>query len=705
MPTTLMATHYDLGVVALSLLVAAYASYVALDLARRVRGHDAYSSALWTIGGALVLGSGIWSMHFVGMMAMRLPIETGYDPLRTLFSWAAAVTVSMLALRVAACDVLRPLTLLGGALAMGAGISAMHYTGMAALELAPPIVWRPGLVALSVLIACAASASALVIFFAMRRLHGLRARAAQVAAALVMGAAISGMHYTGMAAADFPIDALCLSADGLGGRSLATMVVLATLILLSLTLFTSILDARLHARASRLADSLQSVNEQLQDANAELQRLAFMDPLTDLANRALFEERLREALDRVDLYACPQHGKRLAVLFIDLDGFKPINDSYGHGEGDAVLRQVAARLHAAARGNDTAARVGGDEFVLLQEDIDGVTDAVALAGRVLHALAQPYQLSGRQVTLSCSIGVAVYPDHGHRDMLMTSADVAMYVAKRAGGSTYAVFEPQMHADARQQMELQQALRGAGERGELQLHYQPKIDSLSGRTLGLEALLRWEHPQLGPISPSVFIPVAERFGQILAIGDWVIDEACRQLAAWRREGTVACVAINLSMHQLRQPDLAARMRQMLQRHGVVPSQLICEITETVAMDDTEAIERVMQQLTELGVELSIDDFGTGYSSLAYLRKLRVQQLKIDAGFVRDLASSGDARAVVSAVVRLAHALGLRVVAEGVETGEQRTILVDMGCDELQGFYFAQPMTAQALEAAGLLAGRA
>jgi diguanylate cyclase (GGDEF)-like protein len=428
-----------------------------------------------------------------------------------------------------------------------------------------------------------------------------------------------------------------------------------------------------------------------------------MDPLTDLANRALFEERLGRALDRADRSADRKspHPARLAVLFIDLDGFKPINDSYGHGEGDAVLCQVAARLRAISRDGDMPARVGGDEFVLLAEDIGGVADARAAAGRVLQALAQPYQLSSRQVTLSCSIGVVVYPDHGHRDVLMTSADAAMYAAKRAGGSTYAVFESQMHVDARRQMELQQALRGAAERGELALHYQPKIDSQSGRTLGLEALLRWTHPQLGAVSPGVFIPIAERFGLIIAIGDWVIEQACRQLAAWAREGITLCVAINLSAHQLRLPDLIERLRQALQRHGVAARQLICEITETVAMEDTEATERTLQQLGELGVELSIDDFGTGYSSLAYLRKLRVQQLKIDHGFVRDLADSADARAVVSAVVQLAHALGLRVVAEGVETPEQRAILVDMGCDELQGFYFARPMPAQALASAGLL----
>lgn len=704
MSLTYLQPTYQPGVVALSVLIATYASYVALDLARRVRDQDPYFSAIWTVGGALVFGSGIWSMHFVGMLAMHLPIAIGYDPWLTLLSWIAAVAVSALALWLAARDTLHSLTLLGGALAMGSGIATMHYTGMAAMALTPVIDWHPELVVLSILIAFAASAVALLIFFGMRRLSGLRARGAQAGAALLMGLAISGMHYTGMAAAQFPAGAICLSAHELGGQSLGTMVGLGSLILLSITLFTSVLDARLQARASGLASSLQSVNAQLLGANDELQRLAFVDPLTALPNRSLFEDRLEHALHRVDRSASrpgQRTTSRLAVLFIDLDGFKPINDSYGHSAGDMVLRDVADRLRTIARASDTPSRVGGDEFVVLLEDVSGVADAVALAERVLGALVRPFQLPDRQVTLSCSIGVVVYPDHGHRDRLMASADVAMYAAKHAGGSTYAVFEPHMHADAREQLDLQQALREALDRHELHLHYQPKICSHSGRLLGLEALLRWNHPTRGAIGPSVFVPIAERFGLIVAIGDWVIEEVCRQVAAWTRAGLSMNVAINLSAYQLRQSELVSHLEQALQRHSVAPGQLICEITETVAMEDTEATQRVMRALAELGVELSIDDFGTGYSSLAYLRKLRVQQLKIDGGFVRDLAASGDARAVVSAVIQLAHALSLRVVAEGVETDEQRRTLIELGCDELQGFLFAHPMAADALADAGLL----
>jgi len=695
---------YDDGGVLLSVLIAVYASYVALDLARRVRDKGRGSVILWTVGGALVMGTGIWSMHFVGMLAMSLPISITYDPLLTLLSWLVAVGVSVISLRIAARDQLAPSAWLIGALVMGAGICGMHYIGMTAMLLTPIIIWNMWLVAASAGIAILASAVALRVLFSMRQLHGLRAYLTQGAAALIMGAAIAGMHYTGMAAASFPAGAICQTINGLGGHNLGTMVVFASLILLSITLLTSIFDARLQARAFTMAQSLEEANQQLQGANAELQRMVFRDPLTGLANRALLEDRLEHALNRISQQATFP-GKRtfakLAVLFIDIDGFKPVNDSYGHTAGDHVLRQVSTRLSELARDTDTVARIGGDEFLLLLEDVQGASDAVVLADRILHSLTVPLQLIDREISLSCSIGIALFPDHAARDRLISCADAAMYVAKHNGGNTYAIYERHMQSGASGQMDLQQALRGAIRRNEFELHYQPKIDGSSGKLVGLEALLRWKNGSLGTVQPEVFIPLAERFGLIVAIGDWVIEAVCRQLERWSHEGIPMRVAINLSGYQLRQPDLVARMCHLFERYSVDPKQVTCEVTESVAMEDTASTQRVLRQLSELGVSLSIDDFGTGYSSLAYLRQLRVQQLKIDRSFIRDLDTSSDARAVVDAVIRLAHSLSLRVVAEGVETVEQYAALVELGCDELQGFYFAQPMTANALIESGLL----
>ena len=445
--------------------------------------------------------------------------------------------------------------------------------------------------------------------------------------------------------------------------------------------------------------ALTKANLQLESANEELRRRAFIDPLTGLPNRMLFEDRLLHAMqryDRDDDSRARREPCKLAVLFVDLDGFKPINDMLGHAVGDEVLKEAARRLRTATRDSDTVARIGGDEFVLLAEDVSDVADCASLANRVIQVLAQPLEVQGHQVTLSGSVGVALYPEHGDRMKLVQNADAAMYTAKRAGGNTYALFESRMNEGLQEQLSLQHDLRHALERGELQLHYQPKIDARLGRLQGVEALLRWQHPTRGMVGPNVFIPIAERFGLINGLGNWVIEESCRQMRVWADEGLSMNVAINLSVHQLRTEELVPRIESALARYQVMPSQLLCEITESVAMEDIESTQRAFEELSRIGVYLSIDDFGTGYSSLSYLRQLPARQLKIDRSFVADIEVRPDARAIVSAVIQLAHQLGLRVVAEGVETEGQRDILLVLQCDELQGYLLARPMAVEALD---------
>jgi diguanylate cyclase (GGDEF)-like protein len=698
--------RYDLWVVFASILLACFASFVALDLAKRVRAKDGRVARTWWIAGSIAMGTGIWAMHFVGMLAFSLPMVLGYTRLLTFGSWGAAVAVSGVALSVAGRGTLTPRRLAGGALTMGAGICVMHYTGMAALDMVPGIVWRWDLVALSAAIAVAASAAALLIFFWLRRASSPRRNLAyQIAAAIVMGLAISGMHYTGMAAARFPEGTVCLSANALGGDSLGTLVLLASAAMLAVTLFTSIRDARMQDKTARSADLLRvanahlgAANAQLRSANEELQRRVDIDALTGLPTRRLFEDRLAHAIARNErtegsIAARDKHG--LAVLFINLDRFRPVNDSFGHAAGDIVLEQAASRLRSTARNSDTVARVGGDGFLVLMEDAASVADCETLARRLIEALERPFDVLNRQVEISGSVGIAVYPDHGQRDKLAAHAEAAMHVAKRLGGGTCALFESKMEAGALEQVSLLNDLRHAIELGQLSLHYQPKIDGQRGQIRGVEALLRWQHPQRGMVSPVVFIPIAERSGLIVGLGNWVIDEACRQMQAWADVGVRMRVAVNVSAHQLRKDDLVERIRQALDRHQVEASQLLCEITESVAMEDIKSTQRVFEGLERIGVYLSIDDFGTGYSSLSYLRQLPAKQLKIDRSFVNDLESSSDARAIVDAVTRLAHALGLLVVAEGVETEGQRDILLQLGCDELQGYFFAKPMPADAL----------
>jgi diguanylate cyclase len=563
----------------------------------------------------------------------------------------------------------------------------------------PGIVWDWRLVALSVVIAVAASATALGIFFWLRAMDEGKSPIRQMLSSLVMGAAIAGMHYTGMEAAGFPVGSVCRSADALGSDHLASAVALACTVVLLLALLTSQYDARVRRNTRRMEVSLQQANENLKAANDELRKRAFIDPLTGLANRLLFEDRLRHAVARVDRsvgQVASRNAEKVAVLFIDLDGFKPVNDSFGHAAGDAVLKEVAQRLRAEIRESDTAARVGGDEFLLLIEAAGSMADSVALAQRVLVSVARPYDLGTERVAVSASIGIAIHPDHGPAERIVIHADAAMYAAKAMGRNTYAVFESSMGNAAQEQMSLQSDLKNAVAKGQMELHYQPKMNGALAKFSGVEALLRWNHPERGQISPALFIPLAERFGLIGSLGDWIIHEACRQMAEWAQAGTNMRVAINVSAHQLRDPRLVQKIETTLQQHGVSPSRLLCEITESVAMEDVETTQRTFEGLAKIGVFLSIDDFGTGFSSLSYLRKLPARQLKIDKSFVLDLETSRDARAVVDAVIRLAHALSLRVVAEGVETQGQRDILLKMGCDELQGFLLARPMAARDLQ---------
>ncbi len=687
-----LAHYYSTWGVIASFLIASFASYVALDLAKRVRTPERLVASIWLIGGSVTMGTGIWCMHFVGMLSFSLVIDLGYTVGLTIVSWVTAVLVSAIALFVASRPTMTARHVIVGALAMGLGICAMHYLGMAALDMQPGIVWDMGLVAASAVIAVVASAAALLIFAGLRRVSERKGLLLQPVAAMVMGLAICGMHYTGMEAAQFPLDSLCLSADALAGLQLGTIVSVSTIALLAMTLFTSVMDARMRS-------SLTAANVQLESANEELRRRAFLDPLTGLPNRLLFEDRLAHALQRYHRQhnhrQISQDGSKIAVLFVDLDGFKPVNDLLGHAIGDEVLKEAARRLILVTRDSDTVARIGGDEFIVLVEDVSDIADCATLARRLIEAFSEPLEINGRKVTLSGSVGVAMYPDHGDHDQLVIHADAAMYTAKRAGGGTYALFESHMDdgGHALEQLNLLSDLRHAIERKELELHYQPKVDARMGGFRGVEALLRWKHPLRGMIGPGVFIPIAERFGLINSLGNWVIDEACRQMRVWADSGMKIHVAINLSVHQLRTENLASRIQEALTRHQVDPAQLLCEITETVAMEDIGSTQRAFEALSQIGVYLSIDDFGTGYSSLSHLRQLPACQLKIDRSFVADITSRPDAKAIVGAVIQLAHQLGLRVVAEGVETEEQRNILLDLQCDELQGFLLGKPMSVE------------
>jgi diguanylate cyclase len=408
-----------------------------------------------------------------------------------------------------------------------------------------------------------------------------------------------------------------------------------------------------------------------------------------LLPRVAFEAALDAAAQR-----CDDERRSLCVLFVDIDGFTAVNDAHGHDIGDRVLRKLAERLHRATPDKRAATRAGGDEFLLLLEaDLAAAQD---LARRIQAALAEPLvQGGGRPLQFAASIGIATYPRHGSRARLVAQAHSALRSVKQAGGGAWAVFEPRMAADQREQAALIADLRNAIARHQFQLVYQPKVDAHTLEVTAAEALLRWQHPERGAVSPAVFVPLAERHGLIDEIGNWVVDEACRQAGTWRAAGLRMRVAINLSAHQMRQPDLVPRLLGALAANRLQPDRFTVEITESLALEDAPVTQRTFAALRAAGLHVSIDDFGAGQTSLAYLRRLPAEELKMDRSLVDDLATSADARAIAEAVIRLAHALERRVVAEGVETTAQRDWLQRMGCDELQGHLFARPMSATAL----------
>ncbi|HVT99597.1 MAG TPA: bifunctional diguanylate cyclase/phosphodiesterase, partial [Acidobacteriaceae bacterium] len=448
-----------------------------------------------------------------------------------------------------------------------------------------------------------------------------------------------------------------------------------------------ILDMRLDERTALLAAGLA-------DAKEELKFLALHDSLTKLPNRTLLADRLEQEIQNAQ-----REQSRFTVLSMDIDGFRQINDAWGMATGDQLLIEIAARLRESLRARDTIARLGGDEFVVLA-DTQQPGDAAQLAEKLLDIVRQPIVIDGHELRVSMSIGIAIYDG---REPLpgdaLRNADAAMNHAMALGHNCYVFFESSMSDDAQNQLQMVQDLRRAEERGELVLHYQPKYAAEDGRLIGAEALLRWRHPLRGLVPPGDFIPLAEKTGLIFQIGRWVLDEACRQMRAWRDAGHQGwTLSVNLSALQFNHPDLIDLVRISLERYRLEPHYLTLEITESTAMHDANNSLAILQQLDQMGVRISIDDFGTGYSSLLYLKRLPASELKIDRGFVRDLMHDTEDAAIITAIVALGRALGLKIVAEGVETREQQEFLKRLGCTSLQGFLLGRPMPADEFEKA-------
>ena len=479
--------------------------------------------------------------------------------------------------------------------------------------------------------------------------------------------------------------AVSTAVEVLAGWSVALRTASSLLVALALLVATGF--------SLRQLDRLQRESAARRESEARVETLANSDALTGLPNRTLLRDRVAQAI------AQAQRDERLvALLFVDLDRFKFVNDSWGHAFGDALLIEVARRLSRAVRTGDTVARLGGDEFAVLLPSIKRPHAAARVAQKVLDALAAPVRLEGRAVPLTGSAGISVFPADGDSlEALLQNADAAMYRAKDRGRGGFQFYQADMGRQARERVEMESALHEALPRGELVLHYQPQVALADGRVCGFEALMRWTRPGQGPVSPARFIPVAEESGLIVPLGKWALVEACRQAAAWRRDGRGHFrIAVNLSARQFWQDRVASAVRAALERTGADPTCLEVEITESVVLRDVDQVTRSLRQLRDLGVTVAIDDFGTGYSSLAYLRSLPIDKVKIDKAFLRGTPEDPDARAFVAEIIRLAHVLQLEVVAEGVEHAGQAAFLREAGCERIQGFLFSPALPEEECE---------
>ncbi|MGC8212552.1 putative bifunctional diguanylate cyclase/phosphodiesterase [Ralstonia pseudosolanacearum] len=663
-------------------------TFAALDAATRLPGGASIAKRrVWRLACGVILGAGLWSGLWLAEAGLhRLPAASATGPLTAslVVMLAASLIVFVAVLpRASFAAAARPLgrrRIALAAAALGMGLVAVE------LMLTRPWLYAPRSLLQTVtscgggtLILLAGASLAICMAFwppasQRRAAVGVRARAAGV---LATSAALSLIVWP------------CAGAQGADDtllHAIPIIVLSAGGILLALGLHAALMmfEARIDSAQAHLAASLERVTRQ--SATPEPH-----DTLTGLPTRL----QLQQALDSAIL-SSSRRGRPFALFYLDLDGLGRINEQYGRATGDRVLEIIAERLRQTMRDEDTVARLGSDEFGLLVEGLPLPEAAAPIGDKLLFRLREAVEVDGRRLRVAASIGVAIHPYNGATaDALLAHADAAMFECKQAGGNAYRFYEPRLNTTAHRVLQLQRALSHAALNGQLFLYYQPKFDAHTQSMTGAEALLRWNHPELGPVSPAEFLPLAERTGTIVELGDWVIEEVCRQIMHWDAAGMVPLkIAINLSPRQFLQPDLVQRLSQILYRYQVAPDRLMFEITETAAMRDAGQSIAAIRQIQSLGFEVAIDDFGTGYSSLSYLQRFRAQQIKIDRAFIGALDDSpSDAYAIIRAICAMAHSLNMTVVAEGVETGTQMQALVNLRCDQVQGYLLGRPLPAR------------
>lgn len=682
-------THNPLLVLA-AYLVACAASFATLDMAERVvHAEDLPSRRLWRWIGATCLAGGIWAMHFISMLAFQTPIDIEYDLGITLFSLLIALLASWLAMQTLSEVQPSALRCLKTACVIGLGIAGMHYVGMAAMKSSANAYYHPGLFALSVLIAIGASFAALWVARYLSEGNGVAHQMLKYSAALILGAGIISMHFTGMAALDLVIAEGGLAASGGDAEHLQLGLTVALIILLILgsAISAALADKKLQNKEQDLR-RVNALLSQLDQARMSLQQAANYDALTNLINRRGFNQMFAEKLSQKT-----SEGGMLAVMFLDIDHFKRINDSLGHDAGDALLKVIAQHIKSSVRSHeDVVARFGGDEFCILISLHDR-EEARGMAQRIMLKMKEPIELAGRRMVMTTSIGISLFPEDGTTcEELLKHADLALYQSKGAGRNGLHFFNSSLKNRATMELQLEEELRQAlREENGLTLYYQPIFELKTGRVTKLEALIRWQHPLHGLLTPDRFIAIAESNGLIAELDNWVLRRACRDLGELSSHGCEELkIAWNCSPLNLAREELADEIEHALRSAGVAPERLELEVTENALMGNIANTLVLLRQIRALGVSLSIDDFGTGYSSLAYLKRLPLNTLKIDRSFILDIPKATADMEIVQAIIVMAHTLHLQVVTEGVESLEQYEFLERSGCDFIQGYLLSRPV---------------
>ncbi len=652
-----IATEHNLWLVLLAAAICVSGTWVAFDLIQRARVRGGLQKAGWIFLSAVACGSSIWCAHFIGMLAYEVKTSVAFDPLMTFASLLVVIAGCWLAISIALSRPHDAFPLLGGIVA-GLTIAAMHYTGMMAYHVEGLVTWNAGYIAASVALSLPFSVAAFDLLIQGPWKHSKPISTGLFAAGVVL------LHFTGMTG----ISVIPLSPEATGNANelagMAIAIAGGSLVILATGIATYLIDT--HAN---------------QESVQQLQRLALNDSLTGLPNRFNFNNQLAQSISRVEA-----SDRKLAVIGIDLDRFKEINDLRGHEAGDQALRIIAQRLKDLLQDGEFAARIGGDEFAATKcyREHSELLDFVA---RLENALFCPIQIEDFETVTGASIGVSIYPQDGDtQERLTCNADLAMYRAKADVGRAVCFYEPTMDETSRERRNLAQDLRQAIECDQLELYYQVQATVATGSVCGYEVLLRWKHPQRGMVPPVEFIPLAEETGSILAIGDWVLKTACAQAASWAEPHKIA---VNISPVQLGHLNLANRVHEILLETGLAASRLELEITESAIIADKERTLHQLRRIRALGVTVAIDDFGTGYSSLDTLRSFPFDKIKLDRAFMNEIERSAQATAIVRAVLALGKSLNIPVLAEGVETNDQFSILKREGCDEAQGYLLGRP----------------